>query len=135
MWEAPDFSEVRGQAEAKRALEIAASGGHNVLLIGPPGSGKSMLAKRLPSILPDMTFAETLETTKIHSIAGTLPPGSPLILVRPFLSPHPVYPAAAQCRARAKSRWRTTGFSFWTSCPNSAAPPWRFCASPWRTGW
>jgi magnesium chelatase family protein len=84
----PDFSEVRGQFEAKRALEIAAAGGHNILLVGPPGSGKSMLAKRLPSILPDMTFSETIETTKIHSIAGSIPQGIPLIKNRPFRSPH-----------------------------------------------
>ena len=84
----PDFSEGRGQAQAKRALEIAAAGGHNVLLIGPPGSGKSMLAKRLPSILPDMTFEETIETTKIHSIAGAVPPGVSLIRTRPFRAPH-----------------------------------------------
>ncbi|HCA05099.1 MAG TPA: magnesium chelatase [Ruminococcaceae bacterium] len=83
----PDFSQVKGQQEAKRAMEIAAAGGHNILLIGPPGSGKSMLAKRLPSILPDMTFDEMIETTKIHSISGNLNGGG-LITVRPFRSPH-----------------------------------------------
>lgn len=90
----PDFSEVRGQFEPKRALEIAAAGGHNVLLIGPPGSGKSMLAKRLPSILPDMTFEETIQTTKIHSIAGSMPDGVSLIKTRPFRSPHHTVSAA-----------------------------------------
>ena len=84
----PDFKDVMGQENAKRALEIAAAGGHNVLMVGPPGSGKSMLAKRLPSILPDMTRAEALEVTQIHSIMGMVDPESPLVTVRPFRSPH-----------------------------------------------
>ena len=82
-----DFKDVVGQEQAKRALEIAAAGGHNILLIGPPGSGKSMLSKRLPSILPDMTWKESLEVTQIYSVLGMLTPESPLITQRPFRSP------------------------------------------------
>jgi len=84
----PDFSEVKGQTMAKRALEIAATGGHNTLMIGPPGTGKSMLAQRLPGILPELTLDETLETSKIHSILGLLSSGQPLLNARPFRAPH-----------------------------------------------
>ena len=83
-----DYSDVRGQESVKRALEVAAAGGHNLIMVGPPGSGKSMMAKRLPSILPPLTLAESLETTQIHSVAGILKQGSSLITQRPFRSPH-----------------------------------------------
>ena len=84
----PDFSDVKGQEDVKRALEVAVAGGHNVLVSGPPGAGKSMLASRLPSILPAMTPEEMLETTEIHSIAGLTGPGSPIVTTRPFRAPH-----------------------------------------------
>lgn len=83
-----DFSDVKGQSNIKRALEIAAAGGHNAILIGPPGAGKTMLAKRLPTILPPLSLREALETTKIHSVAGRLPANSTLISKRPFRTPH-----------------------------------------------
>lgn len=89
-----DFADVRGQQNAKKALEIAAAGGHNALLIGSPGSGKSMLAKRMPSILPEMTFEESVETTNVYSVAGLLDKRTPLITVRPFRAPHHTISAA-----------------------------------------
>ena len=100
----PDFADVKGQESVKRALEIAAAGGHNVLLVGPPGAGKSMLAKRLPGILPDMSRREITETTEIHSVAGYTSRENPLITVRPFRSPHHTVTAAAMTGGTSAGR-------------------------------
>ena len=134
-----DFADVRGQEMAKRAVTIAAAGGHNLLMVGPPGSGKTMLAKRVPTILPELSADESIETTRIYSAMGRLPPGQPLLATRPFRAPHHTISERRPGRrrldalARAKSASPTTACCFSTSCPSSTARRSKCCASRSKT--
>ncbi len=137
----PDFADVMGQENVKRALEVAAAGGHNVLLVGSPGAGKSMLARRLPSILPDMTRVEALQTTEVYSVAGMTDPSHPLVTRRPFRSPHHTASTVSLSgggtvpRPAGRFPWPTTAYCFWMSCRSLTKPPWRPFASLWRMVW
>jgi magnesium chelatase family protein len=136
----PDLAEVRGQERARRALELAAAGGHNLLLAGPPGTGKTMLARRLPGVLPPLEPEEALEVTRIHSVAGLLSPEHPLVRDPPFRAPHHSASMAAIVgggrNARpARSAWHTAVCCCSTSWLSSCDRRWKLFASRSRTAW
>ena len=134
-----DFADVRGQENVKRAMEVAAAGGHNMIMIGPPGSGKSMMAKRLPSILPPLSLAESLETTQIHSVAGKLGKNMSLISQRPFRAPHHTISQVALVGGGASPQpgeisLAHNGVLLPTSSRSSTRLRLKCCAGRWRTG-
>lgn len=133
-----DYADVRGQENVKRALEVAAAGGHNLIMVGPPGSGKSMMAKRLPSILPPLTLSESLETTQIHSIAGKLGKNVSLISQRPFRSPHHTISQVALVGGGTSPQpgeisLAHNGVLFCDNFRSSIKLPWKYSASHWKT--
>ena len=135
-----DLADIRGQAVARRAIEVAAAGGHNLLMTGPPGAGKTMLARRIPGVLPEMSFDEAVECTKIHSIAGQLPADVGLLTARPFRAPHHSISNVALVGGGSiprpgRSPSPSTACCFSTSSPSSSAASWTRCASRSKKAW